>query len=66
MSESLQKLQELLRKLFRADAAELTFGIYGIINYKRKQLKAFIDEELPTIVNDALDKNPEIESTRQE
>ena len=66
MSESLQKLQELLRELFRADAAELTFGIYGIINYRRKQLQAFIDDELPAIVNDALDKNPKIESTRQE
>ena len=46
MSESLQKLQKLLRELFRADAAELTFGIYRIINYKREQFQAFIDEEL--------------------
>ena len=66
MSESLQKLQKLLEELFRTDAKELTFGIYGVINYKRKQLEDFIDDELPAIVNDALDKNPEIESTRQE
>ena len=66
MSESLQKLQKLLRELFRADAAELTFGIYRIINYRRKQLDCFIDKELPAIVNDALDANAEIESARQE
>ena len=33
MQESLQKLQNLLQQLFRADAADLDFGIYRIINY---------------------------------
>ena len=65
MQESLQKLQNLLQQLFRADAADLDFGIYRIINYRRDQLQAFIDEELPTIVKDALDANTEIESDRQ-
>ncbi len=66
MPESLQKLQNLLQQLFRADAADLDFGIYRIINYRRDQIQAFIDEELPTIVNDALDANTEIESERKE
>ena len=66
MSESLKKLQALLRQLFRADAADLDFGIYRIINYRRDQLQTFMDEELPTIVNDALDANAEIESEYQE
>ena len=66
MSESLQKLQKLLQELFRADAAELDFGIYRIINYRRKQFQTFIDEELPTIVDAELDANAEIESARQE
>ena len=66
MKESLQKLQNLLQQLFRADAADLDFGIYRIINYRRDQIQAFIDEELPTIVNDALDANTEIESERKE
>ena len=66
MQESLQKLQNLLQQLFRADAADLDFGIYRIINYRRDQIQTFIDEELPTIVNKALDANPEIESNRQE
>ena len=66
MSESLQKLKTLLEQLFRADAADLDFGIYRIINYRRDQIQAFIDEELPTVVNDVLEANPEIESARQE
>ena len=35
MSTSLPKLQKLLQKLFRADAADLNFGIYRIINSQR-------------------------------
>ena len=66
MSESLQKLQKLLRELFRANAAELDFGIYRVINYRREQFQAFIDQELPTIVNNALDANAEIESAFQQ
>ena len=65
MQESLQKLQNLLQKLFRANAADLDFGIYRIINYRRNQLQAFIDEELPTIVQSALDANTETESARE-
>ena len=65
MQESLQKLQELLQKLFRADAADLDFGIYRIINYRRKQIQTFTDEELPTIVNNALDANTEAASAHE-
>ena len=66
MQESLQKLQNLLQQLFRADAADLDFGIYRIINYRRDQIQKFIDKELPSEINKALDANPEIESDRQE
>lgn len=65
-SESLKKLQDLLQKLFRADAAELDFGIYRIINFRRDQFQTFIDEKLPDIVEKALDVNAEVESDRQE
>ena len=65
MQESLQKLQNLLQQLFRADAADLDFGIYRIINYRRNQIQAFVDEELPTIVNKALEANTEAESVRE-
>ena len=66
MQEPREKLQELLQQLFRADAADLDFGIYRIINYRREQIQGFIDNELPSIVNEALDANPQIESDRQE
>ena len=66
MSESLKKLQDLLQKLFRTDAADLDFGIYRIINHRRDQLQTFIDKELPAIAEEALDANTEIESGHQE
>lgn len=61
-----QKLQNLLQELFRADKADLDFGIYRIINYRRDQIQNFIDEKLPAIINDALDANSETESAHQE
>ena len=39
MSEFHKKLQDLLQKPFRADAADLDFGIYRIINYRLDQLQ---------------------------
>ena len=66
MQTSQQKLQTLLQHLFRADDADLDFGIYRIINYRRDQIHNFIEEELPTIVNDALDADAQMESTREE
>ena len=65
ISESLQKLQDLLQKLFRADAADLDFGIYRVINQRRKLIQAYIDKELPTEINDALNANVEIELDRE-
>ena len=66
MQTSQQKLQGLLQQLFRADDADLDFGIYRIINYRRYQIQNFIGEKLPAIVNDALDANSEVESAHQE
>ena len=65
MQESLQKLQTLLQQLFRADAADLDFGIYRIINYRRDQIQNFIDEKLPAIVQNALDTNTEAASAHE-
>ena len=66
MSESLQKLKTLLEKLFRADAADLDFGIYRVLNHRRDQIQHFIETELPEIVTTALDGNADVESSRQE
>jgi adenine-specific DNA-methyltransferase len=40
----LKKFQGLLRTLFQFDCADLDFGIYRILNYKRQQVEAFITE----------------------
>lgn len=66
ISESLEKLQKLLEKLFRADDADLNFGIYRIINKRRKLIQAYIDKELPAQINKVLDANTEIESEKKE
>ncbi len=66
MQTPLQKLQKLLQQLFRADDADLDFGIYRILNYRRDQIQKFIDVELPSIIDDALDENTEIESALEE
>jgi adenine-specific DNA-methyltransferase len=49
----LQKFQQLLRELFQFDCQGLDFGIYRVLNYKRKQIEEFIDERLPRIVAEA-------------
>lgn len=66
MQTSQEKFQNLLQQLFRADNADLDFGIYRIINYRRDKIQKFIDEELPTIVNDMLDANSAAEAARRE
>jgi len=45
-SEFLQRLKEHLRKLFQLDFGELDFGIYRIMNYKRKEIENFIEKDL--------------------
>ena len=65
MQTAQQKLQTLLQSLFRADAADLDFGIYRIINHRRKEFETFINVELPQFVNDALDENAGTEDAYQ-
>lgn len=43
--ESLQKFQELLRKLFQFEASDLDFGIYRILNYRRDKIEKFIEKD---------------------
>ncbi|MGQ9555298.1 MAG: site-specific DNA-methyltransferase, partial [Anaerolineae bacterium] len=50
---NLTKFQNLLRTLFQFDCADLDFGIYRILNYKRGQVEAFITQRLPQIVDQA-------------
>ena len=50
-----KKLQELLRQLFQFDCADLDFGIYRIMNFKRAVLDKFIEKDLPRAVSAELD-----------
>ena len=44
MSQHLIKFQQLLRELFQFDCADLDFGIYRIMNYKRDIIERFITQ----------------------
>jgi len=48
------KFQNLLRELFQFDCADLDFGIYRIMNYKRAVLEHFITEDLPRAIEEEL------------
>jgi len=54
MTESLSKFQQLLRELFQFDCADLDFGIYRIMNYKREVIEKFIVEDFPKAIADEL------------
>jgi adenine-specific DNA-methyltransferase len=56
MTESLPKFKELLRELFQFDCADLDFGIYRIMNYKRDVIEKFITHDLPQAVAEELDR----------
>jgi adenine-specific DNA-methyltransferase len=58
---ALGKFQDLLRQLFQFDCADLDFGIYRILNYKRKQVEEFITHRLPQIVDEAFQAYAEAE-----
>lgn len=51
---SLDRLRDFLNKLFQFETQDLDFGIYKILNYKRKDIKKFIDDLLVTTVKDQL------------
>lgn len=40
------KLIKLLKEIFRFDSEDLDFGIYKIMNYKRREISGFIEKEL--------------------
>ncbi len=46
----IQKLRELLKELFQFDCSDLDFGIYRIMNYKRKEIENFIEKDLINVV----------------
>ena len=55
--KELERFQSLLKELFQFEASDLDFGIYRILNYKREQIKDFIENRLPEIVESAFEKH---------
>ena len=53
----LERFQNLLKDLFQFDASDLDFGIYRILNHKRKQIDKFITTDLVKNVEDAFSKH---------
>ncbi|HZW78617.1 MAG TPA: site-specific DNA-methyltransferase [Flavobacteriaceae bacterium] len=51
-----QKLQAILTELFEMDKADLDFGIYRIMNQKRKEVEEFINRRLPEDIKTILSK----------
>ncbi|MRR16240.1 MAG: site-specific DNA-methyltransferase, partial [Deltaproteobacteria bacterium] len=72
--EHIKKFQGLLRELFQFDCADLDFGIYRIMNYKRDVIEQFIQEKLPKAISNELERGSlagqsqaarELEATRK-
>ncbi len=51
-----EKFQALLRELFQFDCADLDFGIYRIMNYKRDVIEKFISTDLPALIGEELNR----------
>jgi len=56
MTSCIEKFQKLLRELFQFDCADLDFGIYRIMNYKRDVVEKFITQDLPKAIADELNR----------
>jgi adenine-specific DNA-methyltransferase len=61
-----QRLQQLLRELFQFDCADLDFGIYRIMNFRRKQLERFIEKDLLDAVAKGFEQIKKGESKEKE
>jgi len=55
--ESIQKFQDLLKRLFQFETSDLDFGIYRILNYKRDRIEKFIQKDLKNKVETAFTKH---------
>ncbi len=64
MSEPKAKFQQLLRELFQFDLADLDFGIYRIMNYKRQVIERWITEDLPRTIEQELQQGALAEQSK--
>ena len=54
VSEQLLRLIERLREIFEIDKSDLDFGIYRILNIRKKEIEKFLEEGLPKRVQETL------------
>lgn len=59
-----KKFQKLLQELFQFDLADLDFGIYRIMNHKRRVIERWITEELPKTIAEELQRGALAEQAR--
>lgn len=64
MATPREKFQQLLKKLFQFDCAELDFGIYRIMNQKRAVIEKFIEKDLLDTVGKELSSGSLAEQSR--
>ncbi|MEW6096926.1 MAG: DNA methyltransferase [bacterium] len=55
--DTIEKFQNLVKGLFQFETSDLDFGIYRILNYKRDQIRKFIEEDLVHKVKSAFAKH---------
>lgn len=60
------QLKEVLNDIFELNKADLDFGIYRIMNQKRKQVNEFIEKQLPEDIKKALSETQSSDKTEIE
>jgi len=60
------QLKGVLNDIFELNKADLDFGIYRIMNQKRKQVNEFIDKQLPEDIKQALSETQSSDKTEIE
>ncbi|HHW08329.1 MAG TPA: hypothetical protein GXX34_12505 [Clostridia bacterium] len=55
MGKSYEELIRLLKQIFQMDQADLDFGIYRIMNYKRREIERFLTVDLLPQVRNQLE-----------
>lgn len=54
LTENQKKLMDKLTEMFQFDQADLDFGIYRIMNYKRDEIRRFLENDLMSQISEKL------------
>ena len=61
MLDQYNKLVSLLKELFQTDQADLDFGIYRIMNQRRKEINCFLEEDLLSQVKTSFEQFQQVD-----